>query len=472
MHTQTNGGGLPENAYRELKPGETYEPIVPADKPVAEITARSIIIGLIMAVIFSGACAFLGLKIGQVFEAAIPIAILAVGISPLFRKKSTILENVIIQSIGAASGVVVAGAIFTIPAIFILKLDVSVFKIIAASFLGGCLGITFMILFRKYFVSDMHGKFPFPEATATTEVLVVGEKGGSHAVILVISMIVGGLYDFMIYTMKWFNETFTTSLFEWGKNLQTKAKIVFDMNITAAVVGMGYIVGLRYAAIICAGSFLSWYVLLPLIFHFGSGLNASVIPVTDGTLIKDMDPFMIFKNYVRLIGIGGIACAGIIGIIKSSKIIWEAVTLGIKEIFMGKKGEELQDQLRTHKDMNMGIIFTIIIITAILIFLFFKFSVLTCNPNSLKLALIAIGIVIIIAFLFTSVAARAIAIVGTNPVSGMTLMTLIISSFILVRSGLTGNEGVVSALIIGGVVCTALSMAGGFITDLKIGYWI
>lgn len=472
MHTGTTTSGLPENAYTELKPGETYQPIVPAEAKIPEITARSVIIGLIMAVIFSGACAFLGLKIGQVFEAAIPIAILAVGISPLFKRKSTILENVIIQSIGAASGVVVAGAIFTIPAIFILKLNVSFFKILTASFLGGSLGIAFMILFRKYFVAEMHGKFPFPEATATTEVLVAGEKGGEQAKILVTSMLFGAIYDFFVYSFKWFSEVFTTTLFKWGAAVSTKAKLVFEMNITAAVIGMGYIVGLKYAAIICAGSFLSWYVLIPLVHHFGSGFIAPLPPVTDGQLISSMDPHTIFKYYVRLIGIGGIACAGIIGIIKSSKIIKDAIVLGIKEIAAGKKNGFEKNIPRTNRDIKMEYILLIIIATAVLALLFFKADVLAGIPNSLKISLIAIAIVLVISFLFTSVAARAIAIVGTNPVSGMTLMTLIISSIILIKSGLSGNEGIVAALIIGGVVCTALSMAGGFITDLKIGYWL
>lgn len=475
MHISTSSG-LPENAYRELKPGEVYEPIVGSDQKVPEITARSVIIGLIMAVIFSGACAFLGLKIGQVFEAAIPIAILAVGASPIFKaitgRKSTILENVIIQSIGAASGVVVAGAIFTIPALFILGLKTDFFNICAASFLGGCLGIFFMILFRKYFVAEMHGQFPFPEATATTEVLVVGEEGGSQAKVLVISMLIGAVYDFCIYTMQWFNEAFTTQLFKWGAGLAQKTKLVFEMNITAALLGMGYIIGLRYSLIICAGSFLSWYILVPLVFHFGSGLNYPVVPVVDGTLIKDMSPYFIFKNYVRLIGIGGIACAGIIGIIKSSKIIWEAITLGTKEIFSGKKGDLEKNIPRIARDIKMEYIFLGIALVAIVTFLFFKFSVLAGIPNSWKLAFIGIIIVMIVSFLFTSVAARAIAIVGTNPVSGMTLMTLIISSLILVKCGLSGNAGIVVALLIGGVVCTALSMAGGFITDLKIGYWL
>ncbi|MFH1454484.1 MAG: oligopeptide transporter, OPT family [Armatimonadota bacterium] len=476
MHI-SKASGLPDNAYRELTPGEVYEPIVAAEKSVAEITARSVIMGVIMAVIFSGACAFLGLKIGQVFEAAIPIAILSVGLSPLFAavsgRKSTILENVIIQSIGAASGVVVAGAIFTIPAIYILGLKVSFFKILTASFLGGALGILFTILFRKYFVAEMHGQFPFPEATATTEVLVVGEEGGNQAKVLVISMLLAACYDFCVYTFKWFSEVFSTQVFPWGKTLVLKTKLVFEMNVTAAIVGLGYIIGLRYAAIICAGSFLSWYVLIPLISHFGSGLTTTLPPVTDGTLIANMGPHQLFGKYVRLIGIGGIACAGIIGIIKSSKIIFAALTVGFKEIFGGKKGKELEEGVqRTQKDIKMEFVFVAIALVLIGVFAFFLFNVLGGITGAVKLAVIGLLIVLVVSFLFTSVAIRAIAVVGTNPVSGMTLMTLIISSLILVKSGLSGNEGIVAALIIGGVVCTALSMAGGFITDLKIGYWI
>ena len=464
--------GLPENAYRPLKEGEVYKPIVPPGSNMKEVTLRSVISGLIFAVIFSGAAAFLGLKIGQVFEAAIPIAIIAVGISNVFKRKSTILENVIIQSVGACSGMVVAGAIFTLPAIYILNLETSFFEIVAATFLGGCIGVLLLILFRKYFVHDMHGKLPFPEGTATTEILVSGDKGGKDAKILLISMAVGALYDFSVYTLNFVNENFTTTVYGWGKVLSQKAKVIFSMNLTAAVVGMGYIIGLKYAAIICAGSFLSWFVLIPLIGHFGSP-EPTVHYAS--TLMASKTPGYIFTNYVRLIGIGGIACAGVIGIIKTSGIIKDALVLGAKELF-SKKGHDLEkiaeSKIRTNKDIHMKVIFIGLIIALTAVIILFGTSVLSSFSNAWFLALIALIIVGVISFLFTPVAARAIAIVGTNPVSGLTLMTLIICSIILSLCGLKGNNGIVAALIIGGVVCTALACAGSFITDLKIGYWI
>ena len=472
MAEQKGKSTLPENAYRPLKDGEVYKPIVAPESTMKEVTVRSVISGLIFAVIFSGAAAFLGLKIGQVFEAAIPIAIIAVGISSVFRRKSTILENVIIQSIGACSGMVVAGAIFTLPAIYILDLQTSFFEIMAATFFGGCLGILLLILFRKYFVHDMHGKLPFPEGTATTEILVSGDKGGKDAKILIISMAAGALYDFCVYTLNFINETFTTTAYAWGKSLAIKSKALFSMNLTAAVMGMGYIIGLRYAAIICAGSFLSWFVLIPLIGHFGS--REIITSAADHTFAT-VAPSVIFTQYVRLIGIGGIACAGVIGIIKTFGIIKDAIVLGAKEIF-SKKGhsleEEAESHIRTNKDIHMKVVFVGIILSVIAIFVLFGASVLSAFSNGWILAVAALLIVVIIAFLFTPVAARAIAIVGTNPVSGLTLMTLIICSIILSACGLHGNSGIVAALIIGGVVCTALACAGSFITDLKIGYWI
>ena len=463
---------LPKNAYRPLNKDEKYQPIVPANSNMAEVTVRSVISGLIFAVIFSGAAAFLGLKIGQVFEAAIPIAIIAVGISNVFKRKSTILENVIIQSIGASSGMVVAGAIFTLPAIYILDLQTSFFEIVAATFLGGCIGLLLIILFRKYFVRDMHGKLPFPEGTATTEILVSGDKGGKDAKILLISMLVGAVYDFSVYTLNYVNENFTTTVYHWGKVLSQKTKVVFSMNLTAAVAGMGYIIGLKYAAIICAGSFLSWFVLIPLIGHFGSPeqtINAA------NEIFSTHTANYLFTTYVRLIGIGGIACAGIIGIIKTSGIIKDALVLGAKELF-AKKGNNIEtdreDNLRINKDLHMKVIFIGLLIALLAVLVLFGTSVLSMFSNAWMLAIIALVIVAVISFLFTPVAARAIAIVGTNPVSGLTLMTLIICSIILSLCGLKGNNGIVAALIIGGVVCTALSCAGSFITDLKIGYWI
>lgn len=467
MSEHTSGAikGLPENAYKELKPGEEYKPLMPANTTPQEITPYSVIMGLLMAVLFSAAAAYLGLKIGQVFEAAIPIAIIAVGVSTLMKIKSPLGQNVIIQSIGQNSGLIVAGAIFTIPALYILNLNAEFFQIFLASSFGGVLGILFLIPFRKYFVAEMHGQFPFPEATATTEILVAGEKGGKQALVLVVSGLIGGIYDFIIATFGWWSEVFTTRVFGFGEMLADKFKLVFRLNLGAAVMGLGYIVGLKYSAIIAAGSFVSWYLLIPVISYIGGGLTE-----TFGTgatkLISAMSAEEIFRQYVRHVGIGGIAMAGIIGIIRSSKIIRDAISLGFKEIFEKKHANNTQ--VRTQRDLPMKIIIVGIVLTAILLLVFFYMGVV----YDIGWALAGLLIVLVISFLFTTVAANAIAIVGTNPVSGMTLMTLILSSIILTSVGLKGSSGMIAALIIGGVVCTALSMAGGFITDLKIGYWL
>ena len=464
--------GLPENAYRELKEGEVYKPILSPDKQYREVTPWSVFWGLVMAVLFSAAAAFLGLKVGQVFEAAIPIAIIAVGLSSGFKRKNALGENVIIQSIGANSGVIVAGAIFTLPAPYILQdkypeITINFFEVFMSSLLGGILGILLLIPFRKYFVSIMHGKYPFPEATATTQVLVSGEKGGNQAKPLIYAGLVGGLYDFIIATFGWWSETVSTRIVGVGEMLADKAKVVFKVNTGAAVLGLGYIIGLKYSAIICAGSFLVWLVIIPLMSAiFGSEVltfGNDAITQTVGSMSAEE----IFTTYARHIGIGGIATAGVIGIINSWGIIKGAVGLAAKEL-KGKTGIVQTEEIRTQKDLSMKVIAIGIFATLIVTYLFFHFGVL----DNWYYALIGLLIVGIIAFLFTTVAANAIAIVGTNPVSGMTLMTLILASIILVAVGLKGTAGMVSALIIGGVVCTALSMAGGFITDLKIGYWI
>ena len=464
--------GLPENAYRELKEGEVYKPILSPDKQYREVTPWSVFWGLVMAVLFSAAAAFLGLKVGQVFEAAIPIAIIAVGLSSGFKRTNALGENVIIQSIGANSGVIVAGAIFTLPALYILqdkypKITINFFEVFMSSLLGGILGILLLIPFRKYFVSTMHGKYPFPEATATTQVLVSGEKGGNQAKPLIYAGLVGGLYDFIIATFGWWSETVSTRIVGVGEMLADKAKVVFKVNTGAAVLGLGYIIGLKYSAIICAGSFLVWLVIIPLMSAiFGSEVltfGNDAITQTVGSMSAEE----IFTTYARHIGIGGIATAGVIGIINSWGIIKGAVGLAAKEL-KGKTGTVQTEEIRTQKDLSMKVIAIGIFATLIVTYLFFHFGVL----DNWYYALIGLLIVGIIAFLFTTVAANAIAIVGTNPVSGMTLMTLILASIILVAVGLKGTAGMVSALIIGGVVCTALSMAGGFITDLKIGYWI
>ena len=463
--------GLPENAFRPLKPGEEYHPLMSPDKEFPEVNLWSVSWGIAMAVLFSAAAAYLGLKVGQVFEAAIPIAIIAVGVSSAAKRKGALGENVIIQSIGACSGVIVAGAIFTLPALYILQdkypeMTVDFMQMFISSLLGGILGILFLIPFRKYFVSDKHGEYPFPEATASTQVLVSGEKGGSQAKPLLIAGLVGGLYDFIVATFGWWNENFTTRVCGWGELLADKAKVVLKINTGAAVLGLGYIIGLKYAAIICAGSLAVWLLIVPgMNLLFGDQLLNAWNPSITQT-IGEMSPETIFKEYAKSIGIGGIAMAGVIGIFRSWGIIKSAVGLAAKE--MGGKKETTQVK-RTQKDLSMKVIAFGSIFTLLLTFVFFLTDVM--HGNILH-SVVAILLVAGISFLFTTVAANAIAIVGTNPVSGMTLMTLILASVVMVAVGLKGATGMVAALVMGGVVCTALSMAGGFITDLKIGYWL
>ena len=466
MEANSQNVRLPENAYKELKEGEEYRPVMSPEQNYPEVTVWSVGWGLVMALLFSAAAAYSGLKIGQVFEAAIPIAILAVGVTGLARKKNGLGQNVIIQSIGSTSGSVVAGAIFTIPALYILSLPSSFYQMFLAALFGGFLGILFLIPFRKYFVKDMHGKLPFPEATATTEILMAGEKGGKQALVLVVAGLIGGVYDFITTSVGWWSEVVSTRVISVGQTLADKAKMVFKIDVLSMIFGLGYIVGLKYAAIICAGSFLSWFVLIPLFSEIGQHL---VVPLgaTATKLISAMSAEEIFRNYVRQIGIGGIAMAGIVGVIRSSKIIAGAFSLAYREIFHKKKAEEPAG-IRWQSDIRMPFVILLILLTALLIFVFFVGGVVFNFWH----AIVGLILVVVISFLFTTVAANAIAIVGTNPVSGMTLMTLILSSFVLVQIGLSGTSGMVSALIIGGVVCTALSVAGSFITDLKIGYWL
>ena len=462
--------GLPENAFRELKPGEVYNPLMGPSKNYPEVNIWSVAWGIAMAILFSAAAAYLGLKVGQVFEAAIPIAIIAVGVSGAAKRKNALGENVIIQSIGACSGVIVAGAIFTLPALYILQakypeMTVTFMQVFISSLLGGVLGILFLIPFRKYFVSDMHGKYPFPEATATTQVLISGEKGGSQAKPLLMAGMIGGLYDFIVATFGWWNENFTTRVCSAGEMLAEKAKLVFKVNTGAAVLGLGYIVGLKYASIICAGSLAVWWIIIPGMSAIwgDSVLNAWNPEIT--STVGMMSPEEIFKYYAKSIGIGGIAMAGVIGIIRSWSIIKSAVGLAAKE--MGGKGNVEKSIIRTQRDLSMKIIAIGSIITLILIVLFFYLDVMQGN---LLHTLVAIVLVAGISFLFTTVAANAIAIVGTNPVSGMTLMTLILASVVMVAVGLKGPSGMVAALVMGGVVCTALSMAGGFMIILNKTY--
>lgn len=476
METKNNMN-LPENAFRELKEGEKYEPVMNPGKPCTEVNGWSVTWGVLMTMLFSAAAAYLGLKVGQVFEAAIPIAIIAVGVSTAAKRKNALGENVIIQSIGACSGAIVAGAIFTLPAIYILQakygdeMTASFFQIFMSSALGGIIGILFLIPFRKYFVSDMHGKFPFPEATATTQVLVSGAKGGNQAKPLLLAGLVGGLYDFIVATMGWWNENFTTRVIGLGETLADKAKLVFKVNTGAAVLGLGYIVGLKYALIICLGSLFVWWLVVPAMAIM---FNGDVLNMWDPTItatVGSMSPEEIFRAYGKSIGIGAIAMAGIIGIIKS----WKIVVLSIKRLAGGSKDSAAAGKhadggtLRTQRDISFKIIGVGSAVTILITFVFFLLGVMNGN---LLFAVVGIVLVALIAFLFTTVAANAIAIVGSNPVSGMTLMTLILASVVMVAVGLNGTGGMLAALIMGGVVCTALSMAGSFITDLKIGYWL
>ena len=466
-NNQNQNIDLPENAFRELKDGEEYKPVMSPQETYREVSPWSITWGILMAVLFSAAAAYLGLKVGQVFEAAIPIAIIAIGVSSATKRKNALGENVIIQSIGACSGAVVAGGIFVMPAIYMLELEADFFNIFIAAALGGVLGILFLIPFRKYFVKDQHGKYPFPEATATTQVLVSGEKGGSQAKPLLLAGLVGGLYDFTVATFGWWNENVTSRMIGFGETIADKAKLVFKVNTGAAVLGLGYIIGLKYAFIICVGSLTVWWLIVPgmaLIFP-DTVLNQWDPSIT--TAVGQMAPEVIFKSYARSIGIGGIAMSGIIGIIKSWGIIKSAVGLAARE--MKGKGSGQEEILRTQRDISFKIIAFGSIATLLITFLFFYFGVMDFN---LLHAVVGILLVAIIAFLFTTVAANAIAIVGSNPVSGMTLMTLILASVVMVAVGLKGNAGMLAALLMGGVVCTALSMAGSFITDLKIGYWL
>lgn len=453
---------FPENAFRELGNDESYRPIMHPARDYAEVTPYSVITGLILAVIFSAAAAYLGLKVGQVFEAAIPIAIIAVGLSGALKKNNPLGQNVIIQSIGACSGVIVAGAIFTLPALYILQdkypeISVNFIQIFFSSLLGGILGILFFIPFRKYFVQDMHGKYPFPEATATTQVLASSiaksKSNEGQAKTLVTASLIGGIYDYLVETFGWWAGNLNTMLTGWGESLAAKTKLVLSCNTGAALLGLGYIIGLRYAFIIFAGSAFVWWVLIPLMGTYGSAE------------IQAATPNAIFADYARLIGIGGIAMAGLIGIVKSWGIIRDAVGLASREL---KGNTEKAGTVRWQTDISMKHIVFFIAIALVAVFIFFWAGVI----NTFWQALVAWIVVTIIAFLFTTVAANAIAIVGSNPVSGMTLMTLIVASAIFVAIGLNGTSGIVASMVIGGVVCTALSMAGGFVTDLKVGYWL
>lgn len=471
MNTENKpSSGLPDNAMRPLQPGEEYQPLMPAKSNPREVTVWSLVMGLLMAVIFSAATAYLGLKVGQVFEAAIPITIIAVGLANALKRKDPLGENVIIQSIGACSGMIVAGAIFTLPALYILdakfpdaNISVSFMEVFIASLLGGVIGILFLIPFRKYFVKEMHGKYPFPEATASTQVLISGEGEGNSAKPLIVASVIGGLYDFLVATFGTWAENFTSTFASWGTAFAAKSKFFLSCNTSAALLGMGYIIGLKYALIMCAGSALIWWVAVPLIAVIWPDLE-----VAGGLTAADAMPQQIFQ-YAKSIGIGGIAMAGIIGVWNSRKVIVGSFGL-IKAAFGHKEENAAQGTtLRTDRDLSMKVIVLGLAIALLITALFFYLDVM---HGSLLFTVVALLIVFCIAFLFTTVAANAIAIVGSNPVSGMTLMTLILASLVMAAVGLSGTSGMVAALVMGGVVCTALSSAGAFVTDLKIGYWL
>ena len=465
--------GLPENARRELRPGESFTPIITAERGVAEVTIRSIVFGLFMAVLFSGAAAYIALKLGQGIETAIPIAILAIGFSALLARKSTLIENVNILSIGATSGIIVGGSVFTMPAIYILGIErlSSFFQIFVVPLFGAVLGVLFLIPFRRYFVADMHGKLPFPEATATAEVLVTGKRGGRQAKVLAYAMAIGAAFDFLGPSMHAWAENFTTAMISGLWTVTHRVKAVFSLNTSAAICGLGYLIGVRYAAIILAGSFMSWFVLVPLFAHLG---NHILGPITEGMEpLSHMPAEDIFYNYARYIGIGGIFAAGLISILKMSPVILKAFRQAFGEIFRHREQtREESAPTRVDRDMKMTTVFGMIFGVALLLWFYFRFVVLTDQTNPTLLSLVAIGVTLIIAFLFAAVSAWAIAMISVTPISGMTLMTLIVTAVLFSQLGLRGPAGMLATLLVGGVVCTALSMTGTLVTEFKIGYWL
>jgi putative OPT family oligopeptide transporter len=463
---------LPENAYRELEPGETYVPVIPDEKGVPEVTLRSITFGIAMLIVFSAAATYLALKLGQGIESAIPISILAIGFSALLARRSTLLENVNILAFGATAGILVGGSAFTMPAIYVLGLEgkSSFMHIFVVPFLGAALGVLFLIPFRRYFVSDMHGKLPFPEGTAITEILMTGERGGQQAKVLVAAMGVGFLFDKLALTFRAWSDVFTTSLVAPLSSLTHKVKAVFAINTSAAVLGLGYIIGVRYASIICAGSFLAYFVLVPLVAWFGTHIPGSI--TEDLPAISAMSAEDIFTNYVRYIGIGGIFMAGIISIVKMSPVMVQAIRKAFSEVRKLLSGGIERSSTRVDSDIPMGIIAILTAVLSILIWVYFRFSVLAGNPDATRLSIIALVLTLVISFLFAAVSAWAVAMISITPVSGMTLTTLIVSAVLLAKLGLSGPDGMLATLLIGGVVCTALSMTGSLVTEFKISYWL
>ena len=474
MTENAKGIKLPENAYRELKPGEKYTPIISKKTGILEVTLRSVLFGLVMTLLFSGAASYIALKLGQGIESAIPISILAVGFSAMLARRSTLLENINILAVGATSGIVAGGSVFVMPAIFVLELDTNFFQIFIVPLLGAILGVLFLIPFRRYFVADQHGKLPFPEGTAITEVLVVGEKGGKQAGILAYAIGIGAVYDFLSISMRAWAESFSTSMISLFDFFTYKVKLIFSLNTSAAIMGLGYLIGVRYASIILAGSMMSFFIITPLFAYLSNFLPpGTIIPPGTEPLIN-MPAEDIFYNYARYVGIGGIFAAGVISILKMSKVIVNAFSQALGEVFRKKdrSGAAKKGMSRTDQDIPMSLVIVMIIAVSILIWLYFRFVVLDGMANATGLSIISIALTLVIAFLFISVSAWAVAMISVTPISGMTLMTLIVAAVLLSQLGMTGKEGMLATLLIGGVVCTALSMAGSLVTQFKIGYWL
>jgi putative OPT family oligopeptide transporter len=453
---------LPENAYVVLQEGETYTPVVPAESTMAETTPRSIGWGVVLCVVFAVASAYSGLKVGQVMEAAIPISILAIGMARLYKRRSTLLENVIITAIGGASGAVVAGAIFTLPALYALQLSPHPLQTIFICLAGGCLGVLFLIPLRRYFVRETHGEFPYPEATAITEVLVTGEKGGSQAKLLVQSTVVAGIYDFFVTTFQVWREYVDFQFLPGMRDLAERAKMVVRFDAVAFILGLGYVMGLRSSMILVAGGVVANYVLVPLIFMIGQGMPEAVYPAT--IPIAQMSAEQIFRGYVRYAGVGAIATAGIFGIIKSFRIVFGSFGIAAKAFRAGHDHSSFE---RTDRDISIMTILVGVIVSALAIAIFFG-----TLKTSVGIVFAGLLLALLFSFFFTSVAANAIATTARNPVSGMTMLTIIISSVVLLKFGLSGETGMFFVMAIAGMVCTALSVSGQTITDLKTGYWL
>jgi putative OPT family oligopeptide transporter len=457
---------LPENAYRPLAEGETYAPMIPAAAPLEESTARSVGWGLFLCVIFTIASAYSGLKVGQVMEASIPISILAIGLARVYRRRSTLLENVILTNIGGTSGGMVAGAIFTLPALYILNLSPNPVQTTLILICGGCLGILFLIPLRRYFVRETHGQFPFPEATAITEVLVTGEKGGSQAKLLLQATAIAGIYDFFVTTFHVWREVIDFQFIPAMRDLADRWRMVFRFDAISFILGLGYVMGLRSSMILCAGGFLSNFVLVPLIWMIGQGApELAQAVVYPGTVpISAMDAATIFRTYVRFIGVGAIATAGIFGIIKSLRIVAGSFAIAAKAF---RHGEDASLQ-RTDRDIPAMTLLIGVVVTTVLTGIFFT----TLQGASLLVAMVGLLLTLVFSFFFASVAANAIATTARNPVSGMTMLTIIVSSVVLLKFGLSGTTGMFFVMAVAGMVCTALSVSGQTITDLKTGYWL